>query len=496
MAILLQTKWDGGQTDDEFGRIVPNSARAIEEIDIFTNNSYIEPVIAFATSAVTDTDNVSGLTLDDSDVLYVVGEDTGTAGSVLISKVSSASTTSPGAYADVYEPNTTNTFFNGTFLEYYKDDTGVEWLYWLSAYNKISRVKTDGTSSSIDAHTLSGQVSTYYPPARWQFGGDIFITNGNKIAKLDGSTSAPTYNDAAFTLPTGWIAIDGTSLGNDSFILARHEDLNRGNCKVFQWDGVSTTGVDDEFNIPFGGPQMIVNHNEILRVYCVQNDIMREVILISNTPIETGNKLTGMAVENGTFPVIPPTSKFIKDGILYFGVNADTKDALYAVKSTQSNKYGAMCLWSTISLTADTYVFPRCAINAGGNIYVGNGTGLYRALTDGNRSSKAMIESVWITNPRDPSDIVTTKNFNKFFVATKKLPASVAIDIDARVDDDSASYTDIGQDYDTDNKTYDYLIGKAFQGKKIQYRLSFTSSSTSRAQLYAFGIGYDKGTVN
>lgn len=86
------------------------------------------------------------------------------------------------------------------------------------------------------------------PHKLFEFNGVMFGLNGNKILSWDGTTA----NDAAFTLPTGWIITDAET-DNDVIYLTAVKNVNNlsyyTETKIFVWNGISTNNWLREVNV-------------------------------------------------------------------------------------------------------------------------------------------------------------------------------------------------------------------------------------------------------
>lgn len=91
-------------------------------------------------------------------------------------------------------------------------------------------------------------LTTGVPHKIFEFNGTKFVLNGNKIASWRGAT----FNDAALTLPTGWIITDAV-IDNDKIYLTISKNVNDyawfTETKIIVWNSFSADTWDREVNV-------------------------------------------------------------------------------------------------------------------------------------------------------------------------------------------------------------------------------------------------------
>lgn len=83
------------------------------------------------------------------------------------------------------------------------------------------------------------------PHRLFEFQGVMCITNGNKLCSWDGAT----HNDAALTLPAGWVIQDYEIINNRIYLAATNPNNSGGfsvQTRLFIWDGYSPTWIDEK----------------------------------------------------------------------------------------------------------------------------------------------------------------------------------------------------------------------------------------------------------
>ena len=252
-----------------------------------------------------------------------------------------------------------------------------------------------------------------------------------------------------------------------------------------------------------GGPQIVLNHREVPWVYCAQNGTLRS-FPIGETTTRKRHTLYNVAEETDTQAVIPDASKFIADDKMYFALNKTDKPGLYSVGQVTTEAPYALFLAKRFHTSTYVNHTPYAAFSTGPNMYLSfddNGTASVAKLEGNNsptRSSKAVIETVYV----DAGDPEIVKEWTDFLVLAKPLPNNCTITVDARVD--SAAGYDAGSSNaltdDNDQVTYDAVTANTFWhrqmtsvvGRRIQVRIQFTSSGTSKATLYGVTLVANK----
>jgi hypothetical protein len=342
--------------------------------------------------------------------------------------------------------------------------------------------------------TLSQLTGSYDRIAMRVMFGELFITNGKYITKID--KDGVFYEDA-FTLPNGYIAVDLTPVSDVAVILAR--DINRlaNDSKGFWWDLTSALQVDDSFQIPFGGPQWIFNHKETIKFLCAQNGKARLYQLSGAFPGAIPIELPGILIDNiatetATQPVSAPKMVGTKDNILYFGLYKTDKTGIYGLGQLDSDKPTALVLSKRFSTSDYSAHRPTSLFIQGPNFYadyVNNGTAASvrcESKNSPNRSTQAVYESIWI----DDGDATSNKDLKGVYITTKPLPANT--DVDAFVAGDYGAYLEVLRPNGTSLNTTNALMGyfKTGQANKKVYKvkIGLTSSGTNTPIVTSIGL--------
>lgn len=481
-----------------------------EELDIFTNPDYIEPETIFADDSVIARGYWD--VTDDGTHLFAIGETAdGTPKTQLWKRengmANGLATTTWASYLTSGENS-----LKDSFLKCHTWDDGTKHLYFVSGTNDLRKYgDIAGTPSESSVGSLSGvSTSSGRLPTHIQFG-ELFIGHGRYIAKVDDSG---TFTDKAWTAPSGFKVVDIAPIGENMAVLCSPISTNSGTSAIFFWDLTATTGFIDSVYMPTGNAQMIVNHNESIRVFCVSNTTttsgtLKIYELLGKKPLLT-HTLENIDIAYNTPTAafnysVSPKTKVIINNILYFGIAKTDKSGIYALGQVSEDRPLALVLSRRSHTTDYSNHYPICLYSAGKDLvhcmYDSNTTAQFRmkqlVYSSATRSSSAVYESIFI----DDNSPETTKKFDRFYLVTDKLPASTAIAISARVDDIDNSYSSnrnanagTSNSFDTDNNTY-HTVGTDFNGKAIQLKVAWTSNSTDRIRLYSIGVrSVEEGT--
>lgn len=489
----------------------------IEELDIFTSPDYIQPetILASDTSITSGTPRrIWDFTVDNNDYLYALSDDGGGTPKADIWQLSSASANDPGNFTLWLDgaQNSRNTYVSSLIWHGIGDPITSARIYYVVGTNSlyyqgvsITNGTISGSETSVGALSGLSATSQYIPRIRTN--GELFIGHGQFIANIDDDG---VFSEKAFTLPNEWECVSFAPLGDELAIFARSIKTGSNFCKVFFWDMTASTGVDDEINVPMGGPQAIVNHSETLRVFCARDSKLRIYELLGKVPTKTHEiscDTTATTLGNDAY-IIYPNSVYIKNNITYFGLArtiADNDSGLYALGRVRDDKPLALVLskrYTTTNAVAAKSHTPLAAIPVGPNIYAsfieGASTRANTVVrTEENnsptRSSNAIYESILI----DAGTPEQSKDWKGFLLTAKSMPASTSIIIDARTDnssnyDSNSSKTlDSTNDYADSGETADRFWHREWTsvvGRLLQIRLTFSSSGTSTPQLYSLGL--------
>jgi hypothetical protein len=337
---------------------------------------------------------------------------------------------------------------------------------------------------------LTGSYDRYF--MRVEFG-ELFIGNGNYIAKID---SEGTLTEKAFTLPVGWIVVDMSFVADTGLILARHVNRLSNFCKAYWWDLTSTEQFDDAITISHGGPQWIVNFNERLFALCAQNGVAKLYSAQASTGAKLfevpGIEMKNVASETATQEISSPKMLAFKDGILYFGLYKTDKTGIYAVGSLSEDKPMALILAKRFDTTDYANHIPIALHTQGPNFfgsYTDDGSFKHSRCESNNnpsRSSNAIYESIIL----DEGDQSRNKELLTVLMLTKPLPDGTSI----RVWDsnDYGTYTQIYEEdatnFDTANGLLGWYNAKSIQGKTHQIKFQLTSYGSQSPKVT--GLGY------
>jgi hypothetical protein len=355
----------------------------------------------------------------------------------------------------------------------------------------------DGVESSVGV--LDGIIAGTDHISMLRAFGELFITNGRYISKVDASGA---FTQHAFTLPSDLIAIDMALRGDTIYILCEYGARGINACRVLTWDRVSTSQADETIQIPMAGAQWIKNHMETLRILCTKNGTTRIYEMPGLVPIKTheiDDCIDESDLEAGIVNCSPTQTVFTKDGVLYFGLNRNDKTGLYALGRPFDGAPLALTLAKRCNTTDYTKHIIHTATSVGPNwflTYDDDGTHKSMRIEENNsptRSSNAIYESVWM----DAGSLESVKDWKGVICTSKIIPTSCEIKIDAKVDGattyDSNSLVTLtpSNDFTVTGGTADtywHRIWTSLVGRMIKVRVRFTSSTTTKPTLYSVSV--------
>ncbi len=460
----------------------------VEEVDIFSNPNWIEPETIFATDTGIAR-KITGYTVADNDTGYAYGVSSD--GDAEVWSLATISVDNPGNWA-TFNESANDVHPNGNIIWHgWADETSHLYYPTISGTTVTLRKLLISGPTETSVGTLSGLDGTRDRIPMLRANGELYIGNGGLISKIDDSGA---FSEAAFTLPTGWEAVSLDVISDEMFILCRSTEVSKNISKIFLWDLTSSTGFTDEINIPMGGPQIVINHSEIIRVVCAKSGESKIFELLGKLPIET-HRLENVSEETDAQPIVPDQSKFIRDNILYFGLWKTDKTGLYAVGKTGARLPTALVLSRRFDTSDYSKHKPQAANAFGPNFFCAfddNGSADFARIEGNNsptRSSNAVYESIWV----DSDTPETIKEWSGFFVTTKPLPDDCTVTIDARVDNATSYDTNATKVLtNTDDQTHSggnantswFRVWTSVVGRVIQVKISFTSSTTTKATVY------------
>lgn len=475
--VLRLNNFNVGLTDNDRSRQVGHLLVA-EEVDIF-NPGYIQPETIFTTDAGIAR-KITGYTLADDDDAYAIGVSAD--GDAEVWKLVDASVDNPGSWASFFE--SANDAHANNNIIWHKLDDGTENVYYTTISSTTVTLRSLAIAGPTEGSvgTLTGLDGTRDRIPMIKASGELFIGNGQHISKVDDDG---VFTEKAFTLPNGVECVDMTTIGDELAILTRLVNKGINVSQMYFWDKTALTGFNDVANIPMGDPQIVVNQNETLKVLCAKNGILKIFEMVGLLPNEI-HRVQNVDSETNAIPVIPTQSKFVRDGILYFGLNA-TKSGLYAL-----GKKNELILNRRFDTSDYSLHTAYAAASFGPNWFVAfddNGSADFGRIEGNNsptRSSNAVIETVLY----DFGD-TELKDLTSFEVLTKNaIPDSTSLDIYFKPDngsyDTAVNLTNANDQNETGTtaNTYWFRNTTTTVGRLIQMKIEFNSSTTSRIQLY------------
>lgn len=501
--LLTIEQFYGGIARDDKSK-TPGVCSNAEEIDIFSNANFFQAEQIFSADTLPDNTEVYAYCSDKDDQVWGYGANTSGSNEVRLVKVTSGGGSNPGSFSTVAtSADTTDIAYTVSPITYFRQDNGnQDFLYYCTNASGTVKLKsydiTGDSESEQDSGatnmTLSGLDGSYDRISMKVFFGELYITNGQYIAKVD---KDGVYTDKAFTLPNGWEAVDIIPVSDVGIILARDINRNSNISKGFWWDLTTSTQVDDSFTLPMGGPQWIVNHKENIRIMCSINGeaafFQLSGAFPGAVPIEMpGIRLSNCITETSTTQVSAPKTVSVKGRIQYFGINKTDKTGVYAIGQLDSDKPNALVL-SKRYTTTDYADHTGYALHIlGPNFYAtydDNGTFAAARCESNNspaRSSQAVYESIVI----DDGDPLNNKQIPFVYVNTKPLAASTDVDVSTAAD--YGSYAEIFRADETSFTGTNAIQGKMHAShadiKSIKIKLELTSNSTNSPQVTSIGL--------
>lgn len=510
--IKLINKFFGGIVRDDKAT-AQGVALNIEELDIFTNADFIQAEQIFSSYAVPASTEVYAYTSGSDGVAYAYGRET-SGSKVRILSVASGGGTNPSTMSTLFtSADATNLAYSVSPVQYFKtSDTTTGSLYYVKGtgatwyivrYNITSAAEQryDGsawvTSDALDSNTqLGGLTGSYDRISLKVIFGELFITNGTFIAKIDKDGVLTT---TAFTLPREWTAVDIIPVSDVAIILGRYVDRTVNFCKGFWWDLTASLQVDDSFDIPSGGPQWIINHKETVKIFTAINGIGRFYQLSGAFPGAVVLELPGLvlnniATETSTQPISPAKTLGVKERILYFGLWKTDKSGVYGIGQIDAGKPTALILSKRFATTDYSLHKPVALFILGANFFAAyddNGTNtsvICKTLNSPNRSTSGIYESIWI----DDGNPIAIKKLSGVYVTTYPLPASSDVNVSVQADY-SGSYTEVfradGTSFNTTSGLEAWFKTTPFDKKRsYKVKAELVSSGSSSPKVTSIGL--------
>lgn len=496
--IKVLKEFFGGITRDDKSAI-PGTAFNVEELDIFGNKDFIQAEQIFSAYALPATTEAYAFTAGPDDTVYAYGKET--AGSkVRILSVATGGASNPGTFSTLFtSADATNLATIISDCKFFKtSETAGGYIYYITNASGTILLKRYSITGAAEATvgTLTGLDGSFDRPTMIVMFGELFVCNGNKIAKVD---KDGTFTNAAFTLPTEWEAIDMIPVSDVAIILAKNTNRLVNESRGFWWDLTSSATFDDQFVLPVGGPQWIFNHKETIKICCAINGTARFFQMSGAfpgaVPIELpGMVLTNVAAETSTQPISMHKMVSTKDKILYFGLYKTDKTGIYAIGQLDNDKPIALILSKRFSTSDYSLQTPTALMIQGPNFYGAygeNGTATAVICKSNNtptRSSQGVFESIW----EDMDAPFQDKELTRAYISSYPLGTSTSLDLYV-ASDYSSSYTQIKRADNTIFNTANGVLGffrpAAFLNKKVyRTKVLFTSSTSTSPKLTAIGL--------
>jgi hypothetical protein len=495
-------KFFGGMVRDDKS-VITGAAYNIEELDIMGNADYVQAEQIFSNYALPATTEIYSFTADYADTVYGYGKSTSNNAVRIVSVVNGGSN-NPGTFSTLStSADTTNVCYPSSPVQYFKTtEASPHWLYYLTINGStvtMKRQHVDGTGETSSdfastTMTLTGLDGSYDMLSMRVIYGSLYITNGNFVAKVD---KDGVFTNNSFTLAKDWEIADIVAVGNFGLILARNINRLINQSKGFWWDLTAATQADDQFSIPFGGPQWIVNHKETVKMMFAMNGTARFYQLSGAfqgaVPIEIpGIYLGNVADETSTIRISPPKCMSFKDNILYFGVYKTDKTGVYAMAQIDSNKPHALWLSKRFDTTSYALHTPLGLHIQGPNYYGAysdNGTNenvICKSNNSPSRSTSGVYESIYI----DDGEPLNNKDMKAVFISCKPLPVSSSISVYTA--QNYGAYTQRFQADATSIITTGSVLGRFIapetNAKVLQVKVVLVSNGANSPQLTQIGL--------
>jgi hypothetical protein len=506
----VYSQFAGGlQRDDKSA--IAGGGLAIEELDILENANFVRPAQVFSADATVPANQAFHSYCEDPllGTGYAVGGDNNgnTYAQVFYNTAIGTPTASGWTSVGSNAPLVANPI-SGSAVHYEIESgatTPTLAVYFITGQNVVTRYTASGNIATT-VWTLSTLTSNMGHISFREINTITYIAAGNYISTIDpGSTSTgPNFNEKAFALPTGYVAIDICQAGQYYFILAETSDLISNKSVIFIWDGVSPQ-YTDQIPVPMGGPQWIYNFKQTVTICCTAGGKMKLFYLNAPTVgalckaypniqiqnVQLPNQTlwigaTGNHGVNWVVPVSPSKSVFVKDDILYFALWKFDKTALYALGQLDSKSPFALWLAKRFSTADYSQMVPFAAYCFGQKIFAAFQTGYFTQGTNAtncaicdpaiaNRSSQAIFTSTWDDDgePMNPKDLI------RAYMQSYPIPRGCSLQLNFAFDY-GTTYTTMVQAgnsiMNTLNQVFSIMRPTGALNKKLfQWQVAFTS---------------------
>ena len=473
----------------------------IEEVDIFSNADFVQAEQIMSTDTFPSASNVYAYSVGDDDIMYAYGKETA-ANKVRLFSVADGGSDNPGSWATLFtSSDATSVATTVSPVEFFKTtESPATYLYYIAGTGSawlLKRYSITGTTEAT-VGTLSGLTGSFDRPTMKKFFGSLYICHGQFIASID---SDGTFTEKAFTLPNSQIAVDIIPVSDVAIVLARNANRFINETTGYWWDLEAATQFDDQFKIPFGGPQFISNWKENIIIFCAIAGIGKFYKLSGAfpgaQPLEISDKIVlNCGVETSTQPISSPKMVSQRNGQLYFGLFKTDKTGIYSIGQLDSQKPLAFILSKRFHTTDYSLHSPTALLVHGPNFYgafIDNGTASTVRCESNNsptRSSTALIESIWYDDGRPAQ----TKQLARAYINSYPLSASTALTLHVGKDF-TATYTQVNRPDNSIFNTLNGLLGffkpAAFSNNyAYRFKVVFTSNGVNSPKLQSVGLRY------
>jgi hypothetical protein len=439
---------------------------------------------------------IRGYDLSEADDLYMLTQSGD--GDAEVWKLGTASATAPGAWTFFFE--SANDVHPNSTPAWHKWASGADYLYYPTISGTTVTLRKLGdltTASETSIGVLTGLSGSSDRCQMKRAFGELFGLNGNYIFKVGNDG---TFTEKAFTLPTDLTAVSMDIRGDLMYILCKYVNAGVNKSRIVVWDLSSTSQPVQLIDIPMGGPQWIVNHQDMLRLLCAKVHLGRIFEIQGGyIPVVT-HEILNMQLETAAQSVSPVSCLQIDDKNVHFALYKTDKCGMYALGRTEDGYPLALCLfrrWATTDYQLHT---PRAHFIVNFNVYgafLDNATEKSERL-EGNagptRSANAVYESIFL----DSNAIDIVKDWKGFILTTKpQTNADISLTVDAIVDNGSGyiagstftlttsnDYTVAGS---TEN-TYWQRFWNSVVGRLLRVRVRWNNASFSSTALPVYSI--------
>jgi hypothetical protein len=459
--LTLQAEFYGGIQRDDLSN-VGGGASNVEELDILENANFVRPTKVLSPDTLPTNTSFHSYCEDPlNGDGYAVGSDNNSSTNVQVFQNRRIASTNPGGWSSVGSSAGLVSVPISASTCHYEVESGATSIiptlaiYFVANGNQIGKWTSAGNAVTTPWVLSTFVNSTMSHISFREIAGISYICAGNNVSTIDpGSPSTgANFNEVAFPLPFGYIAVDICQAGEYFFVLASSSNLLANRSVIFIWDGVSST-YTDQIPVSMGGPQWLYNFKQTITICCASNGIMQLFYLSAPTvgaivhkypnirltnvqpddQVQYGMGGTGPHGNGFIAPVSPSKSVFVKDDILYFALWKFDKTALYALGQLDIKFPFALWLAKRFSTADYSQMIPYAAYCFGSKIFASFQTGYWTQANNAtnasfcdpataSHSSQAVFQSVWIDDdlPMNP------KVLQKLYATAYPMPAGCSI---------------------------------------------------------------------